>query len=66
MHRTHPAGRMSALTGRLASPFFHPIDRSELSVHPVNEPVPRTPGTSAPQTNHEVSDTAPRKYRIFW
>lgn len=66
MHRTHPTGRMSALTGRLASPFFHPIDRSESSVHPINEPAPRNSGTSAPQTNREVSDSAARKYRIFW
>ncbi len=61
---TQPGGCLPSQ--RLASPFFHPIDRSELRVRPVNEPVPRTPGTSAPQTNREVSDTAPRKYRIFW
>ena len=67
MSRIHaPAGRMSALTARLASPYFRSIDPSESSVRPVTGPALQNPNTSAPRTNREHSDAAIRTRRIFW
>ncbi len=67
MHRIHaPAGRMSALTARLASPYFRPIDPSESSLQPVTGPASQNPSTSVPRTNREFSDATVRKSRTFW
>ncbi len=67
MRRIHaPAGRMSALTARLASPYFRPIDPSESSVRPVTGPASQNPSTGAPRTNQQFPDAAIRTRRILW
>jgi len=67
MRKIHTqVGRLSALTARLASPFFHPIAPSESSVQRFKGPVPQKPGTSAPRSNREYSDAAIRLSRTLW
>jgi len=67
MRRIHAsAGRMSALTARLASPFFRQIDPSESSVQPAKGPASLNPETGAPKTNREYSDAAIRLSRTLW
>ncbi len=67
MHRSHAtAGRMSALTARLASPYFRQIDPSESSVQQAKGPASQNPSTSSPRTNREFSDATIRKSRTLW
>jgi len=67
MRRIHAsAGRPSALTGRLASPFFHQIAPSESSMQPVKAQTPQNPSTSASPTSRESPGAAIRKYRTLW